>query len=602
MAARIVPAFCVFLAASLAAAQPPLDNRWLEYVKDNNALGGGLTPTSISSTDDEPDFAWGDLDNDGLVDLVVVRKQPFTTVGKRTNLLLMNVGGVLFDQTSTYATQSDVAGDQGFLTPTNDRDAVVVDVDNDGWLDVVTATTLSDGDPKEIGHPRVYRNLGGTPWLGLRYEAARIPQLFQSNGNPQNPRFNTVDAGDVTGDGFVDLYFVDHDSSGVGSGTIQGPGQDMNDRLLVNDGTGFFNDESQARMTWLMLVSSYGIDGSIADFNGDGHLDVMKNTTLASPQTVSIAYNDSTNPGHFVKHQIVYAAFPYSADSGDVNNDGRIDCAVGDGHDDAYRYNLGNQLDGTVNWGVAKTYGAAGECESGGCTDDGFSGPVRIEDIDNDGWRDIIYADVDADLPGFNRRLHIYHNPGGVIGSQITLHEEQEQTADLVGWKSAVGLTEPRLRGTYDVAVLDLDGDGDKDLILGRSAGTEVWKNVQVCASNLGSQGPGTATLSFCGDGMRLGGVNSLELTGAPANATAFLFVSTPGGVDVPFGAGELVSFTNAIPSVLPLLTDPNGDASLTILGKGGGPASLITQGVIPDAQQPGGFAITNALQVNLPP
>ena len=36
-----------------------------------------------------------------------------------------------------YAAASDVPGDSGFLTPTNDRDVVIVDVDQDGLIDVV---------------------------------------------------------------------------------------------------------------------------------------------------------------------------------------------------------------------------------------------------------------------------------------------------------------------------------------------------------------------------------------------------------------------------------------------------------------------------------
>ena len=72
----------------------------------------------------------------------------------------MNEGGVLVDRTTQYATTTDVPGDQGFLTPTCNRHCVVVDVDNDGWPDVVTATALGDFDPKNISHPRVYMNRG----------------------------------------------------------------------------------------------------------------------------------------------------------------------------------------------------------------------------------------------------------------------------------------------------------------------------------------------------------------------------------------------------------------------------------------------------------
>jgi ribosome biogenesis GTPase len=102
-----------------------------------------------------------------------------------------------------------------FLTPTNDRDVALVDVDDDGWLDIVTAAALSDPAPKHIGHPRIYINKGqdaGTgDWLGFRYEEARIPEVLSHVGNSGFiPRFAAVAAGDVTGDGLPDLCFSDY--------------------------------------------------------------------------------------------------------------------------------------------------------------------------------------------------------------------------------------------------------------------------------------------------------------------------------------------------------------------------------------------------------
>ena len=103
-----------------------------------------------------PPNAWGDVDRDGDVDLIVARKEPFTTTGRRANVLLINEGtdeghpvdGVLIDRTIEFASSSDVVGDEGFLTPTNDRDIALVDVDGDGWLDIVTAPAQTDGAPR----------------------------------------------------------------------------------------------------------------------------------------------------------------------------------------------------------------------------------------------------------------------------------------------------------------------------------------------------------------------------------------------------------------------------------------------------------------------
>ena len=56
-------------------------------------------------------FALLDADRDGWIDLVAVRKQPFTTSGRRPNVLFMNEGGQLVDRTSQYASASTVARD-----------------------------------------------------------------------------------------------------------------------------------------------------------------------------------------------------------------------------------------------------------------------------------------------------------------------------------------------------------------------------------------------------------------------------------------------------------------------------------------------------------
>ena len=154
-------------------AHAQFDVRWAEF-RNDTASRLVAAPALGAADIEEKDFAWGDLDRDGDVDLVVVRKQPGTTAGRQPNVLLMNEGGTLVDRTAQFAAAADVPGDQGFLTPTNDRDVVVADFDGDGWLDLATAVTISDGLPKEISHPRIYRNLGDAPdgsWLGLRFEA-----------------------------------------------------------------------------------------------------------------------------------------------------------------------------------------------------------------------------------------------------------------------------------------------------------------------------------------------------------------------------------------------------------------------------------------------
>lgn len=535
------------LASTSANAQ--FGNEWVTFHQDNSRL---VADPVVGLNDvEEKDYAWGDLDQDGWIDLVCVRKEPFTTLGREANVLFMNEGGTLVDRTADYARSSSVSGDEGFLTETNDRDVILFDANGDGWLDIITATTLMPGTSKAISHPRIYINLkddGGGNWLGFHYDEPRIPELKLSNGTPSWPKFCSVDAGDVTGDGHADLYFGDYDS-GLDTGG------DMNDRLLINDGTGTFVDESTLRMTAQMLESAFGNSVAIRDFNMDGENDILKDTALVAPQYVSLSYNDPSNVGFFSLFDEFHHDAPYHTSAGDLNNDGRPDVVVSDDGDDRYRYNQGTDIFGRVTWSHAYTF----DFLSG--SDDGFGSNNLMVDLDDDGFEDIIIADVDVDISGCSRRCHIYHNPGGAVGGEYTLLEEAQQSGG-GGWKGVVGLTAGDLQGTHDVAVFDLDNDGDNDMVFGRCNGTDVWINdLYTPSSDVGTvycdcsgdnspcSNPG-APEAGCANSVGNGG--SLVGAGSASVAADDLLLNATGLI--PGQAGLLFQGTNAV----------NGGAGIT--------------------------------------
>jgi hypothetical protein len=422
---------------------------WVEF-NDETGSRSVVASNLFANDSEEKDYAWGDVDNDGDTDLVIVRKQPFTSPGRRTNVLLINEGiadgraidGVLVDRTAAYATASDIPGDQGFQTPTNDRDVVLVDVDLDGWLDMVTATTLTDNDEKHLSHPRVYMNLGEVDgvWQGFEYQDARIPQMHPTAG----PRFCSVAAGDLTGDGYPDLYFGDYDSGGTQI-------YDYNNRLLINDGNGFFSDQSTDRLTDQMRESAFGAASVICDMNGDGVLDVVKQTSLNSPTHVAITYNNLGNEGYFDYYDTIYFQSPYFVSAGDLNGDGMLDLVIVDDGTDRVLMNTGNDSQGRAQFVPQSLSGT-----------NGFGGNDLMCDLNNDGDNDIIITDVDVDIPGCNRRTFIFRNLGGASPS----FQEQDQP-----------IPSSMLNGVHDVAAFDLNGDGALDLVMGRCGSTEIWIN-----------------------------------------------------------------------------------------------------------------------------
>ena len=163
-----------FLMVALATvvSTPALSAQWVSYTNQTSSRLSASASLVVNDTQ-EKDYGWADLDQDGDIDLVIVRKSPFTSSGHFPNVLLMNEAGVLTDRSSTLTT-STVPGSSGFLDATNDRDVEIADVNGDGWLDVITCTTLTAGQPEYIRANRVYINQGlsGGVWQGLLFDDA----------------------------------------------------------------------------------------------------------------------------------------------------------------------------------------------------------------------------------------------------------------------------------------------------------------------------------------------------------------------------------------------------------------------------------------------
>jgi len=559
----------ILAAAALSpAALAQFDNQWAQFAKDTNRIQNpdGSVATQITNNGDEKHFAYGDFNGDGWMDLAIVTKQPASIPGMRRGFLLINNGaGVLVDRTSQYGVDSDFAGSMGLLDLVDSRKVKAVDVNGDGLLDLVTCATnlgTESGNPKYISHPRIYINKGfdvGGNWLGFRYEESRIPTLIGANGQTAAPRFCSIAVGDVTGDGFPDIYAVQYHTTETGYG--DNPNNTNGDRLLINDGTGFFTDSGTTRMSQTMLNSAFGTECKIADLNGDGVNDIAKCSTLNSPTYISVAYNQPANVGFFSTFQTQNpSGQPYHIDFGDLNKDGKLDLAISDDASDRYLINTGNDALGRVIWGPAATF----QFVTGG--DDGFGSENHIVDLNNDGWDDVVISDFDHDLTGCSRRCHIYHNQGGAIGGAVVLREE----AGSSGWRGANGILPSDLTGTYDEAIFDIDNDGDMDIVIGRCAGTTVFINQESSCTFVKY---GTPVANTTGKPALIGysGTSSishndwvLKTTQCPHNKTCLYIYGTAQSSPVPFGDG-VREIGGTIKRMATTTTDANGNNSFPV-------------------------------------
>jgi hypothetical protein len=557
----------LFAAAALSPlASAQFDNQWASFANDTaNRIHNpdGSPATQITNNNDEKHFAYGDFNGDGWIDLVMVCKAQCSEPGMRPGYLMMNEGGVLVDRTAQYAADSDYPGSMGLLDLVDSRKAVAVDVNNDGLLDIVTCATnlgtVEQTNPKYISHPRVYINKGFDGqgnWLGFRYEEARIPTLIGANGHIAAPRFCSIAAGDVTGDGFADLYAIQyHDTE---TGYADNPNNTNGDRLLINDGTGFFTDSGTTRMSQAMLTSAFGTEVKIVDLNGDGAKDVFKCTTLGGLGDMTNYNQTGANLGIFNFYAHAPGSSPYHIDVGDLNNDGKPDFVESDDGADTYYFNTGNDALGRVIWSSGHVF------QFVNAADDGFGSESHIKDLNNDGWNDIIISDVDHDDVGCGRRAHIYHNPGGTPGStNIQLIEE----AGSNGWFGANGIFAGDLTGTFDEAIFDIDNDGDMDIVFGRCSGTSVFINQE---SNCSFVKYGTPVANSTGLPAEIGysGTTSishndwnLKTTQCPHNKTCLYIYGTAQIAPVPFGDG-VREIGGTIKRMATTTTDANGNQS----------------------------------------
>jgi len=468
----------VILAALVTASA---NAQWATFQKQTSTRMVA-SASLIVNTNLEHDFAVGDFDRDGDLDLVCMRKFPGSVQGGFRDILFMNESGVLVDRTVEFGSAADAVGSQGMLDPTNDRDVEAFDVDNDNWLDLITVTTMSDHVSTMLGQPRVYRNLGNNAqgqWLGFRFEDNRIPTLFSKTGVAANPRACDAAVADYTGDGYVDIYFVDYDTPETAGQTIcydlnsdgdtsdsgecqQSPSEDSakdyDNKLLINQGAsnpGYFTDSLTTRMTASQLASEFGNMCEPGDINLDGRMDVVRVNTLTSGQDVAIFYPNAT--GTAWTKDIVYPGLaPYGLGVNDLNGDGKLDFIVADDGQDRYCLNSGNGTDGLANFVTYVISGSPSE----------FGNSIAIADLNNDGRKDVIVTDVDSDLgpfcPSSGRTTKFYRNTGS-------------DGALLVNEASTVPSTEQT--GWTDAALFDINGDGWRDIVSGTCGGINVYMN-----------------------------------------------------------------------------------------------------------------------------
>jgi hypothetical protein len=227
--------------------------------------------------------AWGDLDGDGDLDLVM------STVMETRFFAFFQDAGTFSEQ----AAMRGLAVDDGLAHAA--FSVAIGDYDLDGWLDVLT-TEWEATTPGELGHARLLRNRG---------EAG--PGTFEDVTVAAGV---TIDLPDGRGGWTFSAAITDLDDDGAPDLAITGDHHQS--RLYWGDGEGAFVEGTQAAHVG---TDDSGMGMSIADFDGDGRLDWFVTAIMKSA-------NDPLGSGNRLYRNLGGRAFEDVTDTADVRDGG----------------------------------------------------------------------------------------------------------------------------------------------------------------------------------------------------------------------------------------------------------------------------------------
>ena len=282
------------------------------------------------------------------------------------------------------------------------------------------------------------------------------------------------DFSDIIFGGFV---IADFNNDGLDDVIASGPRGDFGTpiRIVANDGMGSFVDATSTIIEGAVPAPWHARQAITADFNGDGLSDVFfanhgydvfpgpgeLNTLLLSNGAGKLV----DSPGNI--HNVV--GFTHSAAAGDVDCDGDIDIYVGTIGSPATlvpNYLLIN--DGTGNFEVRPDYLP----ELVLFFNDGLHpdwNSSAIVDLDGDNFPELVLGGGWVPLPSDR------------ITETIILWNDGTGNFDYAEFTQLPGM--PGFRGSVDALALDIDGDGDLDLLFPVQAGGTV-RRIQIMVNN----------------------------------------------------------------------------------------------------------------------
>jgi len=275
----------VFGSDVFAYITAPINTVTKLYQNNGNNVFAEVSKGFINISDG--DAAWGDCNNDGLLDLIITGVTQYESNGK-----VLNSVTKLYNQLPDHSFEAQ----NTIVLPTLAKSAVAWgDYDNDGDLDILISGINTSPTPNE-NFAKIYRNNGDNSFTAQSQIA--IEAIY--NGS--------VAWGDYNKDGFLDFMITGDSNKGLIT------------KIYKNNQNNFFFEQNDIEITGVQVGTAVW-----GDYDNDGDLDILLN---GSKQTSIYKNNYPTNSFTQVPNLNLTATSYGNAKWGDINNDGLMDIVM----------------------------------------------------------------------------------------------------------------------------------------------------------------------------------------------------------------------------------------------------------------------------------
>ena len=392
-----------------------------------------------------------DFNNDGFVDVFVLRGAWLDFRGEHPNSLLRNNGDGSF---------TDVTEQAGLLRFRPTQTATWLDYNNDGHIDLFVGNeTLAEPNPCEL-----YRNNGDGTFSEVAEQAGVAHLAF----------VKAVVSGDIDNDGLPDLFLS----------VLDAPNVLYRNLGAQPDGSWKFEDVTESAGVGLPVNS---FPAWFFDYDNDGFLDLFVSdynnidTDSAPADLMGLPFKgdharlyrnkgDGTFEDRSVEAGLNHVYLTMGCNFGDLDNDGWLDFYLATGKPDMsqlipnrmYRNKNGKQFE-DVTWS-----GGFGHLQKGHA--------VSFGDIDNDGDQDV-HAVMGGAFTGDNYRNALFKNPGQ-DHDWIKIKLQGKQTnRTAIGARVAINVTNAQGEQTFHRVVTSGSSFGVNPLRLEVGLGSQARIN-----------------------------------------------------------------------------------------------------------------------------